>query len=285
VVEKTLYQILGLEPAASPGAIKQRFRELARQCHPDVIPDAPASHQKFARIIEAYQLLSDPMRRAHYDRTLQLGAHKELAPELEVGARVEVRHHEGVLVCSVREIRGRMLQLAAPPGARRSSAVCEGTPVKLTCYREGRCLETEATAGEWIWMRQPGTRGAGGFWGGPLTDWRENPRRCSRRVPYQLAARLVIDGGGEYRGFTQDVSAAGLSLTLIGTAEIIEGSSGWLSMQMGEQVWTDEMPIHVVRVRHWLQPSLRTLEVGVQFGSPSQCGLWLEYLARLGVEE
>src|SRR5207249_4631858 len=162
----------------------------------DVTPDVPASHQKFARIIEAYQLLSDPERRAHYDRTLQLDAEEGIVPEFEVGARVEVQHRDGVLVCSVREVRGRMLQLATSPGARRTSAVCEGTPVKLTCYRDGRLLETETTTGEWIWMRQPGTRGAAGFWVGPVVNWHEIPRRSSRRVPYKLAARLVIDGAG-----------------------------------------------------------------------------------------
>jgi hypothetical protein len=275
----THYQILGLEPTASPDAIKQRFRELARQCHPDVTPDAPDSHQKFACIIEAYQLLADPMRRADYDQILQLGSPEGLTPELEVGTRLEVHHSAGLLLCSIREVSSRMLQLAAPSGARRSSAILEGTPVRLICHRAGRCLEAETMTGTWIWMRPPL------FWVGPVNSWRENPRRRSRRVPYQLAVRLLVEGVGEYRGTTQDVSAAGVSLTMTGSAEICEGSAGRVSLQIGEPVWSADMPVRVVRVRNWLQPSRRTVEIGVQLESEPQCRRWMQYLARLGVVE
>jgi curved DNA-binding protein CbpA len=298
-MEKTHYQVLGLESTAPADAIRQRFRELARQCHPDVAGDGHANHWTFARIIEAYQLLIDPKRREQYDRELQRSTDGGLTPEMLVGSRLEVRHAGEMLVCSVREVRTDMLYLAAPAGARRLSAI-EGARVTLTCYRAGRCLETETRAGQWVWMptvsgarcqgnRQPGTGNrvplTGGFWVGPLGAWHENARRRSRRVPYQLPVRLSVDGGSDLEGQSQDVSAAGLSLIVNGAAEISEGATGRISLQIGERIWTQVMPVRVVRVRNWLQPSRRTMEIAVQLQPESRCRLWLEHLARLGVEE
>lgn len=61
-----LYRILGVNRAASPNEIKSAYRQLARKHHPDINPD-PASARRFARLTEAYQILSDPQRRKLYD--------------------------------------------------------------------------------------------------------------------------------------------------------------------------------------------------------------------------
>lgn len=61
-----LYRILGVNRAASPIEIKSAYRKLARKHHPDFNPD-PASARRFARLTEAYQILSDPQRRKLYD--------------------------------------------------------------------------------------------------------------------------------------------------------------------------------------------------------------------------
>jgi curved DNA-binding protein CbpA len=61
-----LYRILGVKRAASPTEIKSAYRKLARKHHPDFNPD-PASARRFARLTEAYQILSDPQRRKLYD--------------------------------------------------------------------------------------------------------------------------------------------------------------------------------------------------------------------------
>ncbi len=61
------YEILGIPRAASPDEIKQAFRKLARQFHPDVSKEADAE-EKFKEINEAYSVLSDEQKRAQYDR-------------------------------------------------------------------------------------------------------------------------------------------------------------------------------------------------------------------------
>ncbi len=65
--KRDYYEVLGVDRSADPQTIKKAFRRLAQQYHPDVnrSPDAEA---KFKEINEAYQVLSDPEKRALYDR-------------------------------------------------------------------------------------------------------------------------------------------------------------------------------------------------------------------------
>jgi molecular chaperone DnaJ len=62
------YEVLGVSKAASPEEIKAAFRKLASQHHPDKNPDDPRAGVRFKEINAAYQVLSDPQRRAMYDR-------------------------------------------------------------------------------------------------------------------------------------------------------------------------------------------------------------------------
>lgn len=61
------YEILGVPRTASKDDLKQAFRRLARQYHPDV-SEAPDAEDRFKEINEAYQVLSDDNKRAAYDR-------------------------------------------------------------------------------------------------------------------------------------------------------------------------------------------------------------------------
>ncbi len=65
------YQILGLEKDATPNEIKQRFRKLAKELHPDKT-SAEDAENKMMEINKAYEILSDSERRARYDKYLKV---------------------------------------------------------------------------------------------------------------------------------------------------------------------------------------------------------------------
>lgn len=62
------YKELELERNASEDDIKKAFRRLARQFHPDANPNNPQAEERFKRISEAYEVLSDTTKRAKYDQ-------------------------------------------------------------------------------------------------------------------------------------------------------------------------------------------------------------------------
>lgn len=62
------YERLGVARDATPDEIKKAFRRLARELHPDVNNHDPEAESKFKQAAEAYEALSDPERRATYDR-------------------------------------------------------------------------------------------------------------------------------------------------------------------------------------------------------------------------
>ena len=62
------YEVLGVGRDAGDAEIKKAFRRLARELHPDVNPDDPAAEGRFKEAAEAYEIVSDPERRATYDR-------------------------------------------------------------------------------------------------------------------------------------------------------------------------------------------------------------------------
>jgi DnaJ-class molecular chaperone len=63
-----LYQQLGVKRGASDAEIKKAYRSLAKQLHPDRNKDNPKASERFGKVTQAYDILSDKDRRAKYDR-------------------------------------------------------------------------------------------------------------------------------------------------------------------------------------------------------------------------
>ena len=66
-MSQDLYELLGVDRDADADAIKKAYRRLARKYHPDVNPD-PDAQERFKEVSLAYEVLSDPGKRAAYDR-------------------------------------------------------------------------------------------------------------------------------------------------------------------------------------------------------------------------
>jgi len=65
--KRDYYEVLGLEKGASDDEIKKAYRRLSKKYHPDINKEADAE-EKFKEVSEAYEVLSDPQKRAAYDQ-------------------------------------------------------------------------------------------------------------------------------------------------------------------------------------------------------------------------
>lgn len=94
VTYKDYYSILGVPRTASVEEIKKAHRKLARQYHPDLNPGAKQAEEKFKEIQEAYEVLSDPKKRQHYDRLgsdWKSGAEFRAPPGSQSGQKLRLR--------------------------------------------------------------------------------------------------------------------------------------------------------------------------------------------------
>lgn len=67
--QRTLYQVMQVDPLAEPEVIDAAFKRLALKYHPDT-SKAPDAGERMRELLEAKKILSDPGRRALYDRQL-----------------------------------------------------------------------------------------------------------------------------------------------------------------------------------------------------------------------
>jgi curved DNA-binding protein len=86
------YEVLGISKNATEDDIKKAYRKLARKLHPDVNPNDKTAHEKFQKINEANEVLSDPEKRKKYD---QYGENWEHGEEYEQARKSQARNASG----------------------------------------------------------------------------------------------------------------------------------------------------------------------------------------------
>jgi len=82
MAKRDFYEVLGINRDASEDDIRKAYRKLAMKWHPDRNPDNPKAEEHFKEAKEAYEILSEPQKRAAYD---QFG-HAGVDPHAGMGA-------------------------------------------------------------------------------------------------------------------------------------------------------------------------------------------------------
>jgi curved DNA-binding protein len=86
---RNYYEILGVAREADFSTIKQAYRKLARQYHPDLNPGNQVAEEKFKLLGEAYEILSDTDKRSQYERFSQYWKQKGFQHQAEAAATRE----------------------------------------------------------------------------------------------------------------------------------------------------------------------------------------------------
>lgn len=132
---ESLYEVLGVARDASPAEIRKAYRKAALVNHPDKNPGDKEAEARFLRVSQAYEVLSDPAKRAHYDRG---GSSRELDRGFDFSRASEMFNANF----------GESLMRQWQPGMTVSGTlVCNGKRTKITIHPDGTTEESETAAG------------------------------------------------------------------------------------------------------------------------------------------
>lgn len=112
MAQRDYYELLGVSRTATADDIKQAYRKLAKELHPDKNPDDPQAEERFKQVSEAYSVLYDTEKRARYDRMGHAGVGGSAGgPE-----RVDFRAVSDILEGIMGEVFGQGAQRRARQG-------------------------------------------------------------------------------------------------------------------------------------------------------------------------
>ena len=158
------WEVLGLEPGADPDRLKQAFRRQARRWHPDLNGNDPLAEERFKRINEAYEVLSDPRRREAWEA----GAGEDLAHDPFGGGFPDFHDYLDHLFGRRQSARPQeppeRRPVASPPPPPPVQAQDDlETTVELTPEQalEGTLVEVELTEGLTVEVQTPIEAGDG----------------------------------------------------------------------------------------------------------------------------
>lgn len=96
VVDTDFYDMLGVAPSASASEIKKAYYKVALRVHPDKNKDDPQAHEKFQKLAQAYQVLSDPALRETYDTKGKKGVNEADLPSIDPAMFIGVLFGSGL---------------------------------------------------------------------------------------------------------------------------------------------------------------------------------------------
>lgn len=148
MTSRDLYEVLGVSRNASADEIKSAFRALARKHHPDVNSNKEEAEAKFKEIGEAYAVLSDPEKRAQYDR---FGTTEGMGdPFFGAGANFSdiFDMFFGGMAGAPHRQKGRPGEDVRADVSITLEEVVTGAPKSVTVRRSAVCPDCKGTGGE-----------------------------------------------------------------------------------------------------------------------------------------